>query len=111
MFTKLHCNNSIKNKEFVSICVTVFNKLCELYAMRMDDNSICELSSVVQKDLLLFNDVKAPISLDEFDILLQIVCDVLTKIPSTDQSYKQLEGKIEIYVGYITEKQHLIYFS
>ena len=79
--------------------------------MRMDDNSIFELSSVVQKDLLLFNDVKAPISLDEFDILLQIVCDVLTKIPSTDQSYKQLEGKIEIYVGYITEKQHLIYFS
>nr|CAH0110219.1 unnamed protein product [Daphnia galeata] len=61
----------------------------------MDDNSIFELSSVVQKDLLLFNDVKAPISLDEFDILLQIVCDVLTKIPSTDQSYniiKQLEG-------------------
>ena len=44
--------------------------------MRMDDNSIFELSSVVQKDLLLFNDVKAPISLDEFDILLQIVCDV-----------------------------------
>ncbi len=69
--------------------------------MRMDDNSIFELSSVVQKDLLLFNDVKAPIALDEFDILLQIVCDVLTKIPNKDQSYniiKQLEGKIEIHV-------------
>lgn len=63
----------------------------------MDEISVFELSSVVQNDLLSLNDAKTPVSLDELDILLQIVCDTLIKIPSTNQSHsviKQLEGNI-----------------
>jgi hypothetical protein len=65
----------------------------------MDEISVFELSSVVQNDLLSLNDAKTPVSLDEFDVLLQIVCDTLTEIPNTHQSInviKKLEGNIQI---------------
>ncbi|XP_046437343.1 COMM domain-containing protein 3-like [Daphnia pulex] len=63
----------------------------------MDEISVFELSSVVQNDLLSLNDAKTPVSLDEFDVLLQIVCDTLTEIPNTHQSInviKKLEEKL-----------------
>jgi hypothetical protein len=76
----------------------------------MDEKSDFELSSVVCKDLLSFNDAKTPVSLDEFDVLLQIVCDTLINIPSTNLSnsvINQLEGNIQILHNY---EQELIYF-
>jgi len=63
----------------------------------MEENSVFDLSKVVQNDLSL-NDPKTLVSLDELDVLLQMVCDTLTEIPNTNQSngfIRQLEGNIQ----------------
>lgn len=80
------------------LAVALYLKLIGL-SERMDEISVFELSSVVQNDLLSLNDAMTPVSLDEFDVLLQIVCDTLTEIPNTHQSInviKKLEGNIQI---------------
>ena len=63
---------------------------------KMENSSLFELSSVVQKELSTFNDVKGLISLEGVDVLMQTICDGFTKIPSSNQSddtLKKLEGK------------------
>ncbi|KAK4023983.1 hypothetical protein OUZ56_009374 [Daphnia magna] len=63
----------------------------------MVDNTFFELSSIVQSNLLSLSDTKTGVSLEEFGIIIDTVCNSLAKIPSTDESQnaiKQLEGKL-----------------
>lgn len=65
----------------------------------MVDNTFFELSSIVQSNLLSLSDTKKGVSLEEFGIIIDTVCNSLAKIPSTDESQnaiKQLEGKRNI---------------
>lgn len=62
----------------------------------MDDNTFFELSSTVKNDLLLLSDTETAVSLEEFGIIIDTVCNTFAKIPSTDESknaIRQLEGK------------------